>query len=302
LCERRRRDEAGVEAHGHLNAPAVSGSPPDRTLRLRLAYDGTGLVGWQRQAHGTSVQGLLEAALGRIAGAPVTVSGAGRTDAGVHATGQVASVRTSTALDPSALRRALNATLPEEVRVLEVSDADPSFHARFSAVSKTYEYRILNGPVAPPSAVRTCWRIPYALDLAAMQAEAASLVGEHDFAAFRSTGSDVPSSVRRIFESRVDERALTTAPAQPSPVPVPVLAEGRMLLYVVRGSGFLRHMVRTIAGTLVAVGSGRLPRGSVASLLAPGARREDAGATAPAHGLCLVAVEYDGPREVAAHR
>jgi tRNA pseudouridine38-40 synthase len=280
----------------------VTGSPTARTFRLRLAYDGTGLVGWQRQARGTSVQGLLEDALARMAGTPVTVTGAGRTDAGVHATGQVASVRLAVRADETTLRRALNAILPDAVRVLDVTEVDASFHARYSAVSKTYEYRIVNGPVVPPGAVRTCWHVPYRLDLDAMRREAAGLVGEHDFAAFRSTGSDTRTSVRRVFESSVDEWPLSQPSSAAPPVPIPVFTSGRLVVCRIRGSGFLRHMVRAIVGTLAAVGAGRQAPGTVGRLLAGDGGRADAGATAPAKGLCLVSVEYAGRGEVAAHR
>jgi tRNA pseudouridine38-40 synthase len=280
----------------------VTGTLPARTLRLRVAYDGTGLVGWQRQAEGTSVQGLLEEALGRLAGAAVTVHGAGRTDAGVHASGQVASVTLSVRIDASTVRRALNATLPPAVRVLEVTDAPRSFHARYSARSKTYEYRMVNGPVAPPAALPTCWHVPYALDVAAMMGEAAALVGEHDFSSFRSTGGAMGSAVRRVLESSVGSYDLRSLAASPQLAPVARIEPARLLVYTVRGTGFLRHMVRAIVGTLVDVGAGRRPRGTIARLLAAAASRDEAGATAPPQGLCLAAVEYDDPGEVAAHR
>jgi tRNA pseudouridine38-40 synthase len=280
----------------------VTGTLPGRTFRLRVAYDGTGLVGWQRQAEGTSVQGLLEEALGRLAGAPVTVNGAGRTDAGVHASDQVASAHVSLALDCATVRRALNAILPAAVRVLDVSEADAAFHARYSARSKTYEYRILNGPVAPPAALRTCWHVPRGLDVAAMAAEADAVVGEHDFSSFRSTGGASGSAVRRVLESSVGAYDLRRLAGGIQVAPVPPVEHGRLLVYTVRGTGFLRHMVRAIVGTLVEVGAGRLPRGTVERLLSAAAPRDEAGPTAPPQGLCLAAVEYDDPGEVAAHR
>jgi tRNA pseudouridine38-40 synthase len=280
----------------------VTGTPPARTIRLRVAYDGTGLVGWQRQAEGTSVQGLLEEALGRLAGAAVTVHGAGRTDAGVHASGQVASATLSVRIECATLRRALNATLPPAVRVLDVADAAPSFHARYSARSKTYEYRILNGPVALPAALRTCWHVPFALDVAAMASEAAALVGEHDFSSFRSTGGATKSAVRRVRESSIGAYDLRSLAGSPQLAPAAPIEPGRLLIYTVRGTGFLRHMVRAIVGTLVDVGGGRLPRGTTERLLAAAAPRDEAGPTAPPQGLCLAAVEYDDPGEVAAHR
>src|SRR4051794_24117138 len=153
-----------------------------RTLKLTLAYDGTRFVGWQRQAAGESIQGLLEDALARFEGGPVTVHGAGRTDAGVHALGQVASVRVACRHDTATLTRALNAQLPEEVRVLAVEEADPEFHARFSARSKAYRYVIRNAAIATPFERAYVWHLPERLDVAAMREAAAMVVGTHDFA------------------------------------------------------------------------------------------------------------------------
>jgi tRNA pseudouridine38-40 synthase len=259
-----------------------------RVLKLTIAYDGRDLVGWQRQSEGTSVQGLLEEALGRIDGAPVAIVGAGRTDAGVHATGQVASAPVRCRHDAATLVRALNAVLPAVVRVVAVDEAPPGFNARFAARGKTYHYRIGNGPTMSPFAAPFAWHVPWALDLAAMDAAARTLEGEHDFAAFQSAGSAVTTSTRRLFESRV-----AVAPPGPSIGPVPQADDGgsRLLVYHVRGSGFLRHMVRAIAGTLVEVGSGRLTPDDVRGLVTPASGRRG-GPTAPAHGLCLASVDY----------
>ena len=157
-----------------------------RTLRLTIEYDGTNYVGWQRQAEGVSIQGLLEEALQPFEGEPLTVHGAGRTDAGVHALAQVASVRTRTLHDARTLRRALNAVLPTDVRVVSVEDAPPEFHARFDAVSKTYAYRIANAPVVSAFEHRFVWHVPGALNVEAMHRGAQALLGRHDFAAFQS--------------------------------------------------------------------------------------------------------------------
>jgi tRNA pseudouridine38-40 synthase len=246
--------------------------PTPRTLRLTLQYDGTGLVGWQRQKQGVSVQGLLEAALGRLAGRPVAVAGAGRTDAGVHALGQVASCRLATALGEAELLRALNALLPPAVRVVEVARAPDDFHARFSARAKTYEYRLFLGPVLPPFERYWVWHVPEALDLAAMRRAARPLVGRHDFAAFRGAGGAARDSVRTIHSLHI------------------VGAPPRVAVRV-RADGFLRHMVRAIVGTLVDVGRGRRTAASVAEALASRDRAR-AGPTAPPQGLFLVAVEY----------
>lgn len=251
-----------------------------RTFKLTLAYDGTPFVGWQRQAAGVSIQGLIEEALGRIEGSPVTVIGAGRTDAGVHALGQVASCRLKTSLEPATLARALNATLPSEIRVTAVRDVADSFHARYDARSKTYCYRIVNGTFVMPFDFRYVWHIGEPLDVDAMAAAAGLFEGEHDFAAFRGAGSSVVTSRRFVLASHVD---CTVSPTDP---------DTRHIVYEVRATGFLRHMVRAMVGTLVEIGTGRRDGSSLSHALASGARA-DAGPTAPAHGLCLMSVDYD---------
>lgn len=243
-----------------------------RNLKLTLAYDGTRLVGWQRQADGDSVQGLLEDALARFEGAPVTVHGAGRTDAGVHALGQVANAQLTCAHDAETLTRALNAQLPEDVRVLGVEEVSPDFHARFTARSKTYRYQIRHGRIADPFERAYVWHMPERLRVEAMRAAAGVLVGTHDFAAFQSAGSPTRDSVRTITQSTLDD------------------TEGR-LTYEISGNGFLRHMVRAIVGTLVEIGRGFREPESMASLLR-GSARGDAGPTAPPRGLFLVRVDY----------
>jgi tRNA pseudouridine38-40 synthase len=245
-----------------------------RTLRLTLAYDGTRFVGWQRQAEGESIQGLLEEALAKFEGAPLTVHGAGRTDAGVHALGQVASVRVTFRHDTSTLTRALNAHLPEDIRVLAVDEAAADFHARFSARGKTYRYQMRSGGAASPFDRAFVWHVPEALDVEAMQQAAMVFIGTHDFAAFRSVGNDVATTVRTLTTSQVQA------------------GEGGLLVYEVSGDGFLRHMVRALVGTLVEVGRGWRPAGSMAALL-EGRARAAAGATAPPHGLFLARVVYD---------
>lgn len=254
-----------------------------RTLKLTVAYDGADFVGWQRQAAGDSVQGLLEGALAHLEGTRVVVHGAGRTDAGVHAFGQVASVTLQCPLDAAVIARAVNARLPPAIRVTSCADAAPDFHARFSATGKTYRYLIRNGPSASPFERRRVWHVGETLDVAAMRAAAAVLEGTHDFAAFRSTGTDTATTVRTIFRSELLE--------VPAPGAGPAWS-GRLLAYEVRGNGFLRHMVRAIAGTLVEVGRGAGSAATMASLTQGGSRAE-AGPTAPAHGLYLVSVDYD---------
>jgi tRNA pseudouridine38-40 synthase len=244
-----------------------------RTLKITLAYDGTRFVGWQRQAEGESIQGLLEDALAKFEGGPVTAHGAGRTDAGVHARGQVASAAVSFPHPVDTLVRALNAQLPEDIRVLEVADAPADFHARFSARSKAYRYQLRAGSVGDPFTRAFVWQLAERLDVAAMREAAAKLIGTRDFAAFQSAGTETSTTVRTITRSDI-------------------VLGGADMAYEIAGDGFLRHMVRAIVGTLVEIGRGWRPPASMAQLVDGGTRAE-AGATAPPHGLCLVRVDYD---------
>lgn len=256
-----------------------------RTLRLVVAYDGADFAGWQRQAGQRTVQGELEDVLARIEGAPVHVAGAGRTDAGVHAAAQVASITLTAAIATERLVRACNATLPVDLRVVTVEEMPERFHARIHARGKTYRYFVWHAPVGQPLMRRTAWHVPQRLSLAAMQEAAALFVGEHDFSAFQAQGSDVKTTVRRIWTSTVEPAA--TLP----PWCAAADDRGRLLTFEVAGSGFLRHQVRTMAGTLVLVGKGRLSHADVRRALA-GGRRAAAGPTAPACGLHLWKVHY----------
>lgn len=246
-----------------------------RTLKLTLQYDGTDYVGWQRQAVGVSIQGLLEEAFMRFEGSPVTVHGAGRTDAGVHALGQVASVSLTATIDVATLARALNSVLPAQVRVLCVEEMPPDFHARFSAAGKLYEYRIVNAPLVSPFVHRYAWHVIPPLDRGAMREAASMLVGDHDFAAFQGSGAHVASTERTVGAIEWDDGG----------------GYDRPLVMRIRGDGFLRHMVRNIAGTLVEVGLGRWPPARVAAICASRDRTQ-AGPTAPPQGLFLVRVFY----------
>jgi tRNA pseudouridine38-40 synthase len=246
-----------------------------RTLKLTVQYDGTDFVGWQRQSNGIAIQALIEDALAPIEGRAVTVHGAGRTDAGVHALGQVASATLSTALEAPALARALNAVLPPAVRVLAVEDMDEAFHARFSARSKTYEYRIVNAPLVSAFLHRYVWHVPRPLDLEVMRTAAGALVGRHDFAGFQGAGSEVTSTERTILDLDLDDGGGFDLP----------------LVVRVTGDGFLRHMVRNIVGTLVEVGCGRWDPWRLVAVLDSRDRR-DAGPTAPPQGLFLTQVTY----------
>ena len=260
-----------------------------RQLKLTVAYDGTELVGWQRQASGVSVQGLLESALSQIDGADVDVHGAGRTDAGVHALAQVASARVVNAHDVATLRRAINAQLPPAVRVTTVEDAAPDFHARFAATGKTYRYLILQSETASPFLRPFVWHVARELDVAAMAAAAAAFRGTHDFSAFQSTGGNVAHAIRTVTASTVSE----WTPDVPAPLQLPVAVpdEARLVVFEVSANGFLRHKVRAMAGTLVGVGDKRRPPESISGVL-EGRLRAAAGITAPPSGLWLVSVHY----------
>lgn len=244
-----------------------------RTLKLTLAYDGTNYVGWQRQLNGTSIQQLIEDALVPLAGgATPGVAGAGRTDAGVHALGQVASVNVEFATATDAVQRALNVRLPTDIRVTSVDEMTPGFHARFHAKGKWYRYRIATSRVVLPFDRWFVWHAPEARDVSAMRAAAAAFVGRHDFASLQARGTATLHTVRTIERVDITE------------------SEGGLVVDIA-GDGFLRHMARTIAGTLVDVGAGLRQPEQVAGMLAARDRRA-AGPTAPASGLMLMAVRY----------
>ena len=270
------------------------------TFKLTLAYDGTDFVGWQRQATGRSIQGLLEDALRDLDGHDVTVIGASRTDAGVHALGQAASCSLDRTIAADVLVRALNARLPPDVRALTATEMPPRFHARFDARSKTYRYRIWNADVISPFERRYAWHVAGPLDVEAMRTAAELLEGRQDFAAFQSAGTTIRSTERTVTRSRV--RISTTDDTEDAvdktgsiPAVLRVLPGGKwrdpLVIYEITGDGFLRHMVRTIVGTLAEIGRGRWPAEEMRELLASGDRMR-AGPTAPAEGLFLVAVEY----------
>jgi len=249
-----------------------------RNIRIVLAYDGTDFHGWQRQPDAPTVQACLEDALQKLMGAPAQVYGSGRTDAGVHASYQVANFHTASTIPGANLVKALNNLLPPTVRIKEAKDVPPGFHARHDATRKTYRYRIVTTPVCSPLLWRFVCHHPYSLDRERM-AEAAQLFeGEHDFTSFAAADGleeeDMSSRVRTIFRSRFLWRP-----------------RSRMLVYEVNGNGFLRHMVRNIVGTLIEVGGGKRAPGDIPRLLAARDRTQ-AGPTALAQGLCLMKVEY----------
>ena len=245
-------------------------------FKLTLSYDGTTFVGWQRQASGLSIQQVLEDVLAVLDAAPVTVIGAGRTDSGVHALAQVAHLTLTRTIDAPTLMRALNASLPDAIRVTDACEVPPTFHAQFSATRKTYRYRLWNSDVLSPFERPYVWHVlPPPLDREAMAAAARHVEGAHDFVAFQGAGGRTRTTDREIFSSRV-----TSRPGDP------------LITYEVCGTGFLKYMVRTIVGSLVEVGRGRQRPAWIADAIASKSRAE-AGPTAPAQGLFLVRVDYD---------
>lgn len=257
-------------------------------FRLTLAYDGTGLVGWQRQAGGTSVQGLIESALATLDGRVVAAASAGRTDAGVHAIGQVVSFGLERDIDAATLVRALNFHLPPTVRALAATAVDADFHARFDARWKTYRYHIWTDGPMPPMLRAFAWHVPSGLDVDAMDVAARRLEGRHDFAAFQSAGSEVVNTDRELRASRVQVVSTDGDGLLCGLVP----AAGHLVAYEVTGTGFLRHMVRSIVGTLIEVGLHRQPV-DWTQIVLDSRDRARAGRTAPAEGLMLVRVEYE---------
>lgn len=249
-----------------------------RNLKLILAYDGAEFSGWQVQPDAETVQGTLASAIGRITGEKVLPQGSGRTDAGVHALAQVVTFVTESSVPTENFVKAFNDILPASVRVLEVGEMPSKFHARHSAQAKSYRYRIYREPICPPFLARYVWHYPYPLDEEAMARAANLVVGEFDFTSFaavdpeRGKNGEVVSNVRTIFASRWAR-------------------DGDELVYTVRGSGFLHHMVRNLVGTFILVGRGTL-QGEDITRIIEARNRSAAGATAPAAGLYLVSVEY----------
>lgn len=245
-----------------------------QNFKIVIEYDGTVYQGWQRQNDGTTIQGTIEAALETMTQNPVAVIGSGRTDAGVHALNQVASFRADTGLTPEIFKRGLNSLLPPDIVIKDCASVDAAFHARYSARSKVYQYRILNR-VTPTALFRQyAWHIKKPLDLNAMSKAMAHLKGRHDFSAFQATGSPRSDAVRTVIDASLTEKD----------------ADG-YVIFSIEADGFLRHMVRNVVGTLVDVGLGRVsPEGFEDILMSKD--RKNAGITAPAHGLMLKEVKY----------
>lgn len=248
---------------------------PGRRIRLTVAYDGTDFAGWQVQPGLATIQGELERALSEIEGAPVAVAGSGRTDAGVHALAQVAACTIHNRIPEDNLRRAINRLLPRSIRVLEARAVEATFHPRYDATAKTYEYRIWREEICPPLRRFAVYHYPYPLDEARMMALAPVYEGEHDFTAFAAADQKDElglTKVRRIFEARL-------------------VREGPELVFRVRGNGFLKHMVRMLVGALIEAGKGNLNEAGLRDRLRPGFNGK-AGPAVPGRGLYLVSVEY----------
>jgi tRNA pseudouridine38-40 synthase len=268
--------------------------PNLQTWKLTVAYDGTDFQGWQIQPGLPTVQGELQAALGRVTSESPLPQGSGRTDAGVHALAQVASFALRAPIPPDNLQRALNRTLPPSIRVSEARTARSTFHARHSAIAKTYEYRILRAADCPPFLARYVYACSWPLSLDALNSTARLFLGEHDFLSFAATdpdlgcrSSDQPTNlvqdqkdqketIRKIFTSAWEQRSTEA---------------GELLLYRIRGNAFLHHMVRNLVGTMIDVGRGYLALEEIPRILAARSRSE-AGPTAPACGLFLHSVDY----------
>ncbi|MGC8492335.1 MAG: tRNA pseudouridine(38-40) synthase TruA [Syntrophobacteraceae bacterium] len=246
---------------------------PGRTFKLVVEYDGRGYHGWQRQAGSLSIQEVLESRLGVMLGERVAICASGRTDSGVHAKGQVVSFRARTNLTADQMLKGLNSLLPNDIAIVASEEVDRSFHARFSAVSKVYEYHILNRP-APSALLRNyVWHVRMPLALEPMKECLKTICGRVDFSAFMASGSPVSSTSRTMLRAELEQRGADR------------------LKFTYEADGFLRHMVRNLTGTIVEVGKGKRTPGDFERILRSGDRRQ-AGITAPGHGLYLISVHY----------
>jgi tRNA pseudouridine38-40 synthase len=241
-------------------------------IKLILEYDGTNYHGWQTQPNGQTIQAVLENALAVFFGEPIRITGSGRTDAGVHALGQVANFHTDKPFDRHRLLRGLNALTPRDITITNAEAVADSFDARRDARARIYQYHILNRSTPSPFHLNRAWHLHAPLEIDAMRAAITCLVGEHDFSSFRAAGCEADHPVRRVYESFIEMR-------------------GDLLVCRIEATAFLRHMVRNIVGTLVEVGQGIRTPEAFAALLAARDRTR-AGITAPAHGLYLMQVKY----------
>lgn len=276
-----------------------SASEQFQNWKLTLAYDGTDFSGWQIQPGERTIQGELQAALGRIVGESPLPQGSGRTDAGVHALAQVASFQLRAPIPPSNLVRALNRTLPGSIRVLEAQIVSENFHARHSAVAKTYEYRVLptepaSSQICPPFLSRYVYAYSWSVDLTALNSAAGSFLGEHDFRSFAATDPDLTTRTADSTEdSAIQTQPRTAIRTIHSSAWREQTTDGfHLLVYRVRGNGFLHHMVRNLVGTMLDVARGYMLVDDIPAIL-KSHDRTLAGPTAPARGLFLHSVEYE---------
>ncbi len=242
-----------------------------RNFKITVQYDGSKYCGWQKQPNSLGIQGNLENAIYEITRERSSINGSGRTDAGVHALGQVANFRTSTTIPPKSLPKALNAKLPKDISVVSCEEVDYEFHSRFNAKKKTYRYMIYNNEYRNPIYKDTSYQVKYELDIDKIKTEAKSLIGTHDFKGFMSSGSEIKDTVRTIYNIDINT------------------IDG-MIIIEVEGNGFLYNMVRIIVGTLVDIGRGRINISM--SEIIDSKDRSKCGHTAPAHGLFLKKVDY----------
>jgi tRNA pseudouridine38-40 synthase len=268
--------DSQIEDTGKAGSHPVDPSPIStnlRTIRLTLEYDGCRYHGWQRQLSALTIQEVVETCLAQLLGQEVRLHGSGRTDAGVHALGQVAHFRTASGLPLAAFRKGMNSLLPRDIVILEAQEAPAAFHARFDAKIKTYEYRILNRPVRSPLYLNHCWWLPQQLALDRMYTAAGFIRGEHDFAGFQTSGGSVKTTVRKVLAATWEEKP------------------GAWKYFRISANGFLRGMVRALVGTMVEVGLGKRQPEDMARMLVSKDRRL-AGPAAPAAGLYLMEVLY----------
>jgi len=244
-----------------------------RNIKLLIEYDGTNYLGWQVQPKGSTIQGVLEEKIRLLTGEPVRLFASGRTDSGVHAFGQVAHFKTRSRVDIRTMQRALNSLLPPDIVIRKVEEVDEDFHARKHSKSKIYEYRILNRNLKSAFHRKYVWYIPQKLDFTEMKKATQSLIGEHDFSAFRTVGSSTRTTVRRVIRAEWKRQ------------------RDGFIRFEIEANGFLKQMVRSIVGTLVEIGKGRMNATEFRKILESKDRRR-AGSTAPAQGLFLKEVKY----------
>ncbi|MCX7792888.1 MAG: tRNA pseudouridine(38-40) synthase TruA [Thermodesulfovibrionales bacterium] len=254
-----------------------------RKIRLLIEYRGTNYHGWQKQKGKITIQSAIEERLNRITGEEIKLIGAGRTDAGVHALGQVAVFKTESRHHPEVFKRALNSLLPPDIRIIDSSEVSLDFHPRFSARAKSYIYLIYLEKKPPVFLADLCWAIPHELDLKAIRSASQRITGRHDFSGFRAAGCGARTTIRTISELSIEEQDEVSIAG--------IKIKGKLIVFQITGDAFLRYMVRNIVGTLLEIGRGKRDISSIEEILLRGDRRL-AGITAPARGLFLKEVYY----------